>query len=210
MAIKNRKGYVHTLEGVLAFFMIFSYILFVLPAIKSSEPQPDAGMVRMSDTLDAMLESSSLDFEMTNRNVSGIRYILHNAFPEFDIGVKAEYTNTQVYSLNSSGELNLSFYYDGSANYEIDFITRDVISINLSINDATLSYVNVSSYLNIPITPYLVVGINNISIESSTSSFVLLKRIQDIAENNLQTPKLVTKLYRLNENETVVLYVFVE
>ncbi|MBW6462265.1 MAG: hypothetical protein K0B07_04425 [DPANN group archaeon] len=120
--IKKRKGTLHTLEALIAFSIVSTFILFVMPSIDIS-PSNGHRTNYVYNTLETLETKGILRAYATENNLTGINTTLANLLPEtynFAVGM------SRLNATHKTVSGNYSFNYTTDTT-KLDYATLDLI-----------------------------------------------------------------------------------
>lgn len=97
-----RKGYIHTLEAVLAMFLVFSYYTYLVSSIEPAQEDLSA-IEYFQETLESLERNGNLGTYAVSENVTAFETAIENAAPaRFNVEVEMRTLNATTRTVSSS------------------------------------------------------------------------------------------------------------
>jgi len=169
------KGAIRTIESCIATFLIFSFVVLLLP--KPSINLEETKYTTTYYALKSILTSGIVDNSIKQNNISEISFYISKAIP-WDFDIFLETSNISCYIINTSEKI-IDFYVDKE---KVNSITFDLLSpqqqkINITLNSKLIYSFIASEIYGIDITEKVKSGNNQLKIEKSGNKelYLILK-----------------------------------
>lgn len=212
----KKKGFMRTIEGALAIFILLSYVSYVMPhaPIDDSISESNKNFVMM--TLENLDKNKILENNMIGNtsNLTQIRDSLKRTIPHnlnFTISIiKANTTSDSIFSEESYNGTNITYFANNTyfRNSILTLIFDNASNPKIYANEKEI-YTHTSIHPEHPVrldlTTYTIEGNNNIEIQTlnnATIEYVLIVNNEEILSTLPQNTAIGTVTYMLSGKES--------